>query len=116
SVAARAMLKRLGAARTAFIEVVDFVAGNTKASPNAVFAGSVPYLMMAGNLIAGWQMARALLVAEAKVAAGEDVAFMQAKVATARFYGDHILSKVPGMRDAIVEGAESVNAMALEAF
>jgi len=116
SVAARAMLKRLGAARTAFIEVVDFVAGNTKASPNAVFAGSVPYLMMAGNLIAGWQMARALLVAEAKAAAGEDVAFMQAKVTTARFYGDHILSKVPGMRDAIVEGAESVNAMALEAF
>jgi hypothetical protein len=116
SVAARAMLKRLGAARTAFIEVVDFVAGNTKASPNAVFAGSVPYLMMAGNLIAGWQMARALLVAEAKAAAGEDVAFMQAKVATARFYGDHILSKVPGMRDAIVEGADSVNAMALEAF
>ncbi|MEN9780147.1 MAG: hypothetical protein RL014_1295 [Pseudomonadota bacterium] len=116
SVAARAMLKRLGAACTAFIEVVDFVAGNTKASPNAVFAGSVPYLMMAGNLIAGWQMARALLVAEAKAAAGEDVAFMQAKVTTARFYGDHILSKVPGMRDAIVEGADSVNAMALEAF
>ena len=116
SVAARAMLKRLTAARTAFIEVVDFVAGNTKASPNAVFAGSVPYLMMAGNLIAGWQMARALLVAEARAAAGEDTAFMQAKVITARFYGDHILSRVPGMRDAIVEGADSVNAMALEAF
>jgi len=116
SVAARAMLKRLTAARTAFIEVVDFVAGNTKASPNAVFAGSVPYLMMAGNLIAGWQMARALLVAEARAAAGEDTAFMQAKVTTARFYGDHILSRVPGMRDAIVEGADSVNAMALEAF
>ena len=116
SVAARAMLKRLTTARTAFIEVVDFVAGNTKASPNAVFAGSVPYLMMAGNLIAGWQMARALLVAEARAAAGEDTAFMQAKVITARFYGDHILSRVPGMRDAIVEGADSVNAMALEAF
>ena len=39
--------------------MVDFVAGNTKASPNAVFAGSVPYLMLAGNLMAGWQMARA---------------------------------------------------------
>jgi len=116
SVAARAMLKRLGAAREAFVEVVDFVAGNTKASPNAVFAGSVPYLMMAGNLIAGWQMARALLVAEAKAAAGEDAAFMQAKLTTARFYGDHILSRVPGMRDAIVEGADSVNAMALDAF
>ena len=74
------------------------------------------YLLMAGNLIAGWQMARALLVAEAKAAAGEDTAFMQAKVTTVRFYGDHILSRVPGIRDAIVEGADSVNAMALEAF
>jgi hypothetical protein len=44
--------------------VVDFVAGQTKASPNAVFAGSVPYLMLAGNLMAGWQMARALMAAE----------------------------------------------------
>jgi hypothetical protein len=52
------------AARQAFVEVVDFVAGQGKASPNAVFAGSVPYLMLAGNLVAGWQMARALLVAE----------------------------------------------------
>ena len=29
------------AAREAFVQVVDFVAGQTKASPNAVFAGSV---------------------------------------------------------------------------
>jgi hypothetical protein len=48
------------------------VAGNTKASPNAVFAGSVPYLMLAGNLVAGWQLARALLVAEELAARGEE--------------------------------------------
>jgi 3-(methylthio)propanoyl-CoA dehydrogenase len=116
SAAARAMLKRLSAARLAFIEVVDFVAGNTKASPNAVFAGSVPYLMLAGNVMAGWQLARALLVAEELAAKGEDPAFMQAKIATARFYADHILSKVPAIRDAIVEGAESVTALPLDAF
>ena len=61
---ALAVAKRLQAAREAFLSVVDFVAGNTKASPNAVFAGSVPYLMLAGNLMAGWQLARALLVAQ----------------------------------------------------
>jgi 3-(methylthio)propanoyl-CoA dehydrogenase len=116
SAAARAVLKRLAAARQAFIEVVDFVAGNTKASPNAVFAGSVPYLMLAGNVVAGWQLARSLLVAEDLAAKGEDVQFMQAKIATARFYADHILSKVPGMRDAIVEGAESVTGLAIESF
>jgi alkylation response protein AidB-like acyl-CoA dehydrogenase len=116
SVAARAMLKRLSAARQAFVDAVEFVAGNGKTSPNAVFAGSVPYLMLAGNVMAGWQLARSLLVAEDLMAKGEDKAFMQAKIATAHFYADHILSKAPGIRDAIVDGAESVTALPLEAF
>ncbi|MBT3068797.1 acyl-CoA dehydrogenase [Rhodoferax sp. U11-2br] len=110
------MAKRLAAARLAFIEVVDFVSGNTKAHPNAVFAGSVPYLMLAGNLMAGWQMGRALLVAQEALARHEDVAFMRAKIAVARFYADHILTKVPGLRDSIVDGATSVTALALDAF
>ena len=59
------MHKRLRAGREAFEQAVDFVAGQGKANPNAVFAGSVTYLMLAGNVVAGWQMARALLVAEA---------------------------------------------------
>ncbi len=114
SAASKATFKHLRAARIAFVDVVGFVAGQTKASPNDVFAGSVPYLMLAGNLMAGWQMARALTVAEDK--AGEDVAFMAAKAATARFYAEHILSKVPGIRDSIVEGHTAVNEMALESF
>jgi 3-(methylthio)propanoyl-CoA dehydrogenase len=121
---ALAVAARLKAAREAFLDVVDFVAGGlakapvgaAKTSPNAVFAGSVPYLMLTGNLVAGWQMARALLVAQEQLAEGKDVAFMQAKLATARFYADHILSKVPGVRDSIVDGAGAVNALALEAF
>ena len=61
-------------------------------------------------------LGRALLVAEKQLAAGHDAAFMQAKIATARFYADHILTRVPGTRDAIVDGAQSVTALALEAF
>jgi len=113
---AHVMAQRLKAARESFIEVVDFVAGNTKAHPNEVFGGSVPYLMLAGNLMAGWQLGRALLVALSPEAQAQDPAFMAAKVTTARFYADHILSKAPGIRDSIVQGAASVNAMALEAF
>jgi alkylation response protein AidB-like acyl-CoA dehydrogenase len=113
---ARAVAKRLGAARKAFLDVVGFVVQQGKNSPNAVFAGSVPYLMLAGNLVAGWQLARALVVAEDLLAKGEDAAFMRAKIATARFYADHILAKAPGVRDSIVEGAESVTALPMEAF
>ena len=66
--------------------------------------------------MSGWQMGRALLVAQEQIGAGTDVGFMQAKVVTARFYADHILVKVPGLRDSIVEGAECVTALALDAF
>jgi hypothetical protein len=110
------MHKRLKAAREAFVQVVDFVAGSAKSDLNAAFAGSVPYMMLAGTVVAGWQMARALLVAEDKLKAGGDLAFVQAKIATARFHAEHLLTRVPGMRDSIVEGGDSVMALALESF
>jgi len=113
---ALAIAERLGTARLAFLDVLRFVAGNSKASPNEVYAGSVPYLMLAGNLMAGWQMARAALVAQTALQRGEETAFMQAKIITARFYADHLLTKAPGLRDAIVQGASSVTALALDAF
>jgi len=116
SAAARSMHASLKAARLAFVDVVDFVAGKTKASPNEVFAGSVTYLMLAGNVVAGWQMARALLVAQQRLSEGTDPDFMRAKIATARFYGDHLLSKAAGLRHSIIEGAAALEAMPLDAY
>ncbi|MBZ0225876.1 MAG: acyl-CoA dehydrogenase C-terminal domain-containing protein [Comamonas sp.] len=115
--AALAMATRLAHARAAYLEVVGFMTAlDAKKQINAIFAGSVPYLMLAGNLVAGWQMARALLVAQVLAGKGEDVAFMQAKIATAQFYAEHILTRAPGLRDAIVHGGGSVCALALGAF
>jgi 3-(methylthio)propanoyl-CoA dehydrogenase len=117
SAAAAAMRRRLTAARLAFLDVVDFVVVHGRTNPNAVFAGSVPYLLLAGKLFAGWQMARALIVAEMQTADGiGDAAFLQAKITTARFFADHVLTTVPAMRDAIVEGADSINGMAVESL
>jgi alkylation response protein AidB-like acyl-CoA dehydrogenase len=111
-----ALAGRLAAARQAFVDVVDFVVAQTAIAPNAVFAGSVAYLMLSGQLMAGWQMGRALLAAQVAVGRGEDVAFMQAKIATARFYGDHVLSRAVAWRATIVDGADSVMALPQEAF
>ena len=117
---AQAVARRLATARKAFIDVVAFVCASSKTAPNAVYAGSVPYLMLTGNLMAGWQMARALLAAEALLNGGQGAdfgaEFLQSKITTTRFYADHILSKVPGQRDAIVEGADCVTELALDAF
>ena len=113
---ALAVLQHLRAARQAFVDVVAFIAGNAKSDPNAAYAGSVPYLMLAGNLVAGWQMARSLLVAQELLPQGQDAAFLNAKIATARFYAEHLLVKAPGVRDSIVQGAGSVMALPIDAF
>jgi alkylation response protein AidB-like acyl-CoA dehydrogenase len=111
-----AVARRLRTARRAFLEVVDFVVAKAQAHPNAVFAGAVPYLMLAGNMVAGWQMARSLLAAQRRLAAGDDVEFMRAKIATARFYADHILARALALRDAVVDGCAGLAAMPLEAY
>ena len=113
---ALAVAKRLTAARLAFVDVVEFVVSQVRTDPNAVFSGSVPYLMLAGNVVAGWQMARSLMMAKKLLADGVNVDFMNAKVITARFYADHLLTKAQGTRDSIVEGANCVTALALDAF
>jgi alkylation response protein AidB-like acyl-CoA dehydrogenase len=110
------MAGQLRAGRLAFLDAVAFIAGQGKTQPNAVFAGSVPYLMLCSIVVAGWQMARALLAAEDRMAQGTDLDFMRAKIVTARFYADHILNKAASLRDSIVDGSASVTDLALEAF
>ncbi|WP_418320143.1 acyl-CoA dehydrogenase [Piscinibacter sakaiensis] len=116
SAAAIAMARRLGQGRQAFLAVVDFVVEQFRVDPNAVFAASVPYLLLAGNLAAGWQLGRALLVAERTLASGEDTDFMRAKIASARFYAEHILTRVPGLRDSAIDGAAAVTELPAEIF
>ena len=45
-----------------------------------------------------------------------DRTFLEAKLATAHFYADHVLARAPGLRDSVAEGADSVMAMALDSF
>ena len=114
--AAQSMAKRLKAAREAFEQVVAFIAGNASSNPNVAFAGSVPYLMLSGNLMSGWQLGRSLLAALDELTQGHDTEFMKAKISTAHVYAEHILTQVPGIRDSILTGGDSVIDMALEAY
>ncbi|GAB2829790.1 acyl-CoA dehydrogenase [Comamonas piscis] len=115
--AAQAFAQRLQAAREDFLAVVAFVAASSKTAPNDVFAGSVPYLMLAGNLVAGWQMGRALLAAEQLLGQGAgDKAFLEAKVTTAHFYATHILVKTSALREEILHGASAVMALSQDSF
>jgi alkylation response protein AidB-like acyl-CoA dehydrogenase len=104
---------QLAAGAQALADCVQFIV--TEKDPHAAFAGAVPFLKLAGIVAGGWQMARAAVVAEKKMKAG-DANFLQAKIATARFYGDHVLVQAPGLRDTVVKGAAGVMALSDEQF
>lgn len=109
--------KQLAAGSKALEEVVNYVVANMKSDVKSVFAGSVLYLKLAGVVLGGWQMARAALIADQKLKAGEgDARFYQAKISTARFFADHILSQAQAYRTAIVDGAPGVLALDEDQF
>ncbi|MDN5535918.1 acyl-CoA dehydrogenase [Comamonas sp.] len=113
---AKAVARNLAQARQAFVQVVDFIVAKAKADPNAAYAGSVPYLMLTGNLVAGWQLGRSVLAAQELLDNCHDKACMQANLATAQFYAEHILTRVPGQADAVINGAASVMALPMDLF
>src|SRR5687767_1982166 len=93
-------------------ECVDFIVGAK--DPRVQFAGAVPFLKLMGIVAGGWQMARAALAAEKKVS--EDKAFYEAKIATTRFYADHVLVQAPALRNTVVNGAAGVMALSEDQF
>jgi len=112
----QAIGRRLAAGCDALESVVDYVAANSKSDIRAVYAGSVPYLKLAGIVLSGWQMGRAAQAAAARRESGADAGFMAAKIATARFHADHILSQAPGLASSVVDGAAGVLAMDNDRF
>ena len=108
----KALLARLSQGSADLEAVVDYVVATIKADIKGVFAGSVPYLKLAGLVLGGWQMARAAIVAQKKLEAGEgDIKFYEAKIGTARFFADHLLAQSSGLRIAIIDGSAGVLAL-----
>ena len=108
----------VSAARENLKRAVDGLAAATQwivdtfpKDPNAVAAVSVPFLKLWGTVAGGWLMARAALIADAKLAGGSDADFCRGKIATARFYAEHILPQAAGLSSAVTTGSASVLAL-----
>ena len=108
--------KRLAAAIDAYETVVEYIVGEYKTDIRGVFAGSVPYVKLAGIVHGGWQMTRAALAAVRHVNDGVDIEFCRAKIATARFFADHMLVTVPSLAESIVGGSVGTLALAEAQF
>jgi len=101
--------------------VVHYVLEHAKTDIRAVYAGSVPYLMLTGYVLGGWHMARAALVCARAMQGLVPVSaqspdqmpdifdtlpsdFAQNKFATAVFYCGAILPRVETLSRAIHQG------------
>jgi hypothetical protein len=74
--------------------------------PTRALAGAVPYLRLVGLAAGGWLMSKSARAAARRLAAHEgDPRFLQAKLATARFYAEQMLCTAPGLLPAIAGGA-----------
>jgi alkylation response protein AidB-like acyl-CoA dehydrogenase len=109
-----AMHRRLADGRDALANVVTYVLAAGKRDPRAVFGGGVLYVKLAGIVLSGWQMARALIVAHRKRA--DDPGFYGAKIATAHCFAEYVLTQARGLESAIVSarGDDAVFASAAE--
>jgi hypothetical protein len=92
---------------------VQYLVATYPADVRRASVGAVPFMELFGTVAGGWQMGRAALAARRRLAEGKgEAGFLRAKLATARFYADHVLTRAPGLATAVVEGAEG--ALAIE--
>ncbi|MSP87546.1 MAG: acyl-CoA dehydrogenase [Alphaproteobacteria bacterium] len=80
-------------------------------------AGATPYLRMMGIVAGGWVMAISALAATERLKRRNgDAAFLEAKLITARFYAEHILSQANALLTPIMEGGGTVMALDEDQF
>jgi len=101
----------------ALSEAAAYVVTHFSQDVKGVHVGAVPFLRLFGIVAGGWQLSRAALIAQAKLAAGGgDEAFLKGKVATARFFADHLLAQAPGLAQTVAYGGAGALALADDQF
>ncbi|MCC7411051.1 MAG: acyl-CoA dehydrogenase [Gammaproteobacteria bacterium] len=115
--AARAIAFGLSESLRAVEEAATWLQESWRNDVHAAGAAAYNFLMLMGTVCGGWQMAKAALVAQRKLAAGEgDTAYCRAKIVTARFYAEHILPRAGAYGRAVTAGSDSTMALEAEAF
>lgn len=105
----QAIHAQLQPAVAALAKAGEYIARNYATDLKNVLVGAVPFLRLFGMVAGGWQLARAALVSTQRLADGEAEAglganFYEAKIVTARFYAEHILTAAPGLAETVQMG------------
>ena len=100
-----------------FQDATEWLLANHDRHPRETAAGATPYLKLTGVVACGWQMARAARIARDLTQAGAtDDAFLRGKIATSRFYAEHVLPEAEAWRLEVTSGAASTLALADASF
>ncbi|MBT5569668.1 MAG: acyl-CoA dehydrogenase, partial [Alphaproteobacteria bacterium] len=83
---------------------------------NRKFAGAHAFLHLAGTVVGGWLMTRSALATAKGDAAGASPEFLNSKRITAGFYASHILPRANMHLETIMQGGDSVMALAEDDF
>jgi alkylation response protein AidB-like acyl-CoA dehydrogenase len=89
---------------------------NGMANPNNAGAAAYPYMTLMGIVSLGLMWLRMARASAAALAAGDDSAFHQAKLVTAKFYAERIMPDTGALRRKLEAGADSLMALPAEAF
>jgi len=97
---------QLGRAIVALATATDWMVEHGATDPARTLAGAVPYLRLMGTVTGGWLTARGAIAAQQHLRErGSDAGFHEAKLVTARFYAEQVLSAAPGLLSTVVRGA-----------
>jgi len=97
-------------------KATDWLVANGDKAVQTALAGASPYLRLFGTVAGGAAMATAAGVAARHLAANGDDRFYAAKLATAGFYGAHILPQAHALADTVMHGADATLALDDEDF
>jgi 3-(methylthio)propanoyl-CoA dehydrogenase len=101
----------------ALANAVEYILTNYSADPKKVLVGSVPFLKLFGIVAGGWQLARGAIISTNRLAEGAgDQAFYASKIATARFYAEHVLAGAPALAHTVIHGGASAAEFPEEEF
>ncbi|HUZ11413.1 MAG TPA: acyl-CoA dehydrogenase [Caulobacteraceae bacterium] len=75
------------------------------AQPDAL-AGATPYLKLLGDVVGGWMLGKAALVASERLANGDpDRDYLRTRIGLARVFSEQILAQAPGLAQAVTQGS-----------
>jgi hypothetical protein len=101
---------RLFEAVEAFERATTFLIQAAKPAPEEALAGAAPYLRLFGLARGGTALARGALAAQKLIGEGDQNPMLPARIATARFFADHLASGATGLEVSVTRGAASVHA------